>query len=75
MIEIKRYTDMAAPWLRRWRQWLPQEKAREAAIVPKHSISGRALVSVIAIMTLLASLTLGAVMLVVLLLVYSDSDK
>lgn len=56
---------MAAPWLRRWRQWLPQEKAREAAIVPKLSISGRALVSVIAIMTFLASLTLGAVMLVV----------
>ena len=52
-------------WLQQWRQWLPREKAREAAIVPKHSISGRALVSVIAIMTFLASLTLGAVMLVV----------
>jgi cell division transport system permease protein len=65
MIEIKRYTDMAARWMQQWRQWLPREKAREAAIVPKHSISGRALVSVIAIMTFLASLTLGAVMLVV----------
>src|SRR5216684_903285 len=33
-------------------------------IVPKHSISGRALVAVVAIMTFLASLTTGAVMLV-----------
>jgi cell division transport system permease protein len=65
MIEIKRYANMAAQWLRHWRQWLPREKAHEAAIVPRHSISGRALVSVIAIMTFLASLTLGAVMLVV----------
>ncbi len=65
MIEIKRYANMAAQWLRQWRQWLPREKTHEAAIVPKNSISGRALVSVIAIMTFLASLTLGAVMLVV----------
>ena len=64
MIELKRYTGMAAQWLRQWRQWLPREKT-EAAVVPRQSISGRALVSVIAIMTFLASLTLGAVMLVV----------
>jgi cell division transport system permease protein len=36
----------------------------EAPIVPKHSIAGRALVAVVAIMTFLASLTTGAVMLV-----------
>src|SRR5216684_3503615 len=33
-------------------------------IVPRHSIAGRALVAVVAIMTFLASLTTGAVMLV-----------
>ncbi|MEZ5785130.1 MAG: ABC transporter permease [Xanthobacteraceae bacterium] len=42
----------------------PKEKAREAPIVPKNSISGRALVAVIAIMTFLASLTVGAVTMV-----------
>jgi cell division transport system permease protein len=36
----------------------------ESPIVPKHSIAGRALVAVIAIMTFLASLTTGGVMLV-----------
>jgi cell division transport system permease protein len=36
----------------------------ESPIVPKHSIAGRALVAVVAIMTFLASLTIGAVMLV-----------
>ena len=36
----------------------------ETAIVPQATISGRALVAVIAIMTFLASLTTGAVMLV-----------
>src|SRR3954449_1015030 len=36
----------------------------EAAIVPEDSISGRALLAVIAIMTFLATLTLGAVVLV-----------
>jgi cell division transport system permease protein len=36
----------------------------EAAIVPADSISGRALLAVIAIMTFLAALTLGAVVLV-----------
>ena len=36
----------------------------EAPIVPKHSIAGRALVAVVAIMTFLASLTTGAVLLV-----------
>jgi cell division transport system permease protein len=35
----------------------------EPSIVPKHSIAGRALVAVVAIMTFLASLTTGAVML------------
>src|ERR1700752_1289786 len=38
--------------------------AKEAAIVPADSISGRALMAVIAIMTFLASLTLGATVLV-----------
>ena len=38
--------------------------ANEAAIVPADSISGRALLAVIAIMTVLAALTLGAVVLV-----------
>ena len=37
---------------------------REASIVPADSISGRALLAVIAIMTFLAALTLGAVVLV-----------
>ncbi len=37
---------------------------RETAIVPKASIAGRALVAVVAIMTFLASLTTGAVLLV-----------
>src|SRR3954468_3834328 len=37
---------------------------KEAAIVPADSISGRALLAVIAIMTFLATLTLGAVVLV-----------
>lgn len=36
----------------------------ESPIVPKHSIAGRALVAVVAIMTFLAALTIGAVMLV-----------
>src|SRR5437016_9005200 len=36
----------------------------ETPIVPKKSIAGRALVAVVAIMTFLASLTTGAVMLV-----------
>ncbi len=36
----------------------------EAPIVPRNSISGRALISVVAIMTFLASLTVGAVLLV-----------
>lgn len=36
----------------------------ETPIVPKNSIAGRALVAVVAIMTFLASLTIGAVMLV-----------
>ncbi len=40
-------------------------KARETAIVPKDSIAGPALVSVIAILTFLASLTVGAVTMVV----------
>lgn len=54
------------PWLHApdWRRWIPRE-SREAAVVPKNSIAGRALVSVIAIMTFLASLTIGAVAMVV----------
>jgi len=42
---------------------LPRE-GKEASIVPADSISGRALLAVIAIMTFLATLTLGAVVLV-----------
>lgn len=42
---------------------LPRQ-GREASIVPADSISGRALLAVIAIMTFLATLTLGAVVLV-----------
>src|SRR5256885_10840175 len=38
--------------------------AKEAAVVPADSISGRALLAVIAIMTFLAALTLGATVLV-----------
>ena len=56
------------PWRRpewQWPQWLAWDGSRETAIVPKHSISGRALVSVIAIMTFLASLTVGAVTMVI----------
>ena len=36
----------------------------ETPLVPRHSISGRALVAVVAIMTFLASLTMGAVVLI-----------
>ena len=36
----------------------------DTPLVPRNSISGRALVAVVAIMTFLASLTTGAVMLV-----------
>jgi len=36
----------------------------ETPIVPKHSIAGRALIAIVAIMTFLASLTTGAVMLI-----------
>lgn len=43
---------------------LPAEPPRETPVVPRSSISGRALVAVVAIMTFLASLTTGAVMLV-----------
>ena len=42
---------------------LPRQ-GREASIVPADSISGRALLAVVAIMTFLATLTLGAVVLV-----------
>ena len=42
----------------------PAGPPREAPVVPRSSISGRALVAVIAIMTFLAALTTGAVMLV-----------
>jgi cell division transport system permease protein len=43
---------------------LPVEHPRETPVVPRSSISGRALVAVVAIMTFLASLTTGGVMLV-----------
>lgn len=63
MIDIRRGLGTAGQRLARdWSK--PKEKPREAPIVPKNSISGRALVAVIAIMTFLASLTVGAVMMV-----------
>jgi cell division transport system permease protein len=65
MNETNRLAAIAARLPRQWRQWMPRERTRETAIVPQHSIAGRALVSVIAIMTFLASLTLGAVVMVV----------
>jgi cell division transport system permease protein len=40
------------------------QRSTEAPIVPKSTIGGRALVAVVAIMTFLASLTIGAVMMV-----------
>jgi cell division transport system permease protein len=44
---------------------VPAEKLRAPTpIVPKHSIAGRALIAIVAIMTFLASLTTGAVMLI-----------
>ncbi len=43
---------------------LPQEKRRQAPIVPTDTLAGQALVMVIAIMTFLASLTIGGVDLV-----------
>lgn len=42
----------------------PLSRGGEASIVPKSTIAGRALVAVVAIMTFLASLTTGSVMLV-----------
>ena len=65
MNETNRLAAIAARLPRQWRQWVARDRTRETAIVPKHSIAGRALVSVIAIMTFLASLTLGAVVMVV----------
>ena len=51
--------DLMTP--RAMTEYLPRS---ESPIVPKRSIAGRALVAVVAIMTFLASLTTGAVMLV-----------
>lgn len=71
MKDVSTYTNKIQGWLdslrQRWaRDWSrPRDKPREAPIVPKHSISGRALVAVIAIMTFLASLTVGTVMMMI----------
>src|SRR5215470_1694282 len=46
------------------RAMAPYLPRADSAIVPKRSIAGRALVAIVAIMTFLASLTTGAVMLV-----------
>lgn len=43
---------------------MPRARRRTAPIVPPHNVAGRALISVIAIMTFLSCLTLGAVSLV-----------
>ena len=51
-------TDLAAP-----RSVSPPPRF-ETPIVPRNSISGRALIAVVAIMTFLASLTVGAVLLI-----------
>lgn len=59
MTDLHMGEGMAAP--ARMAGLLPRH---ETPIVPKNSIAGRALVAVIAIMTFLASLTAGAVMLV-----------
>lgn len=60
MTDMAREEDTNAPLLR-----LPAVFARsETALVPRNSIAGRALVAVVAIMTFLASLTTGAVILV-----------
>src|SRR6266550_2074707 len=50
--------------LMRPRAMAPYLPRTDSAIVPKRSIAGRALVAIVAIMTFLASLTTGAVMLV-----------
>jgi cell division transport system permease protein len=55
-----RLADLATP-MREPTESLP---SFETALVPRNSISGRALVAVVAIMTFLASLTTGAAMLV-----------
>lgn len=55
-----RLADLATP-MREPTESLPRF---ETALVPRNSISGRALVAVVAIMTFLASLTTGAAMLV-----------
>ena len=75
MSKTDRLTAFATRLARHWPEWrwpewqwpqrLAWDGSRETAIVPKHSISGRALVSVIAIMTFLASLTVGAVTMVI----------
>src|SRR4051794_19730352 len=43
---------------------LPEQVPRDGSIVPADSIAGRALIAVIAIMTFLAALTIGAAILV-----------
>ena len=58
MTDLPAAETAAAPPKRRW--W----SRKDAPIVPMGSIAGRALVAVVAIMTFLASLTIGAVMLV-----------
>lgn len=63
MIELKRAAGIAGRLAREWTA--PKDRPREATIVPKNSIAGRALVAVIAIMAFLASVTVGAVTMVV----------
>lgn len=55
-----KYDDMIAPTPAP----TAEEPRAETPIVPKHSIAGRALIAIVAIMTFLASLTTGAVMLI-----------
>ncbi len=57
------HDQLSVPMPVRWRLPWPTRR-RDTPIVPRNSISGRALVAVVAIMTFLASLTTGAVMIV-----------
>src|SRR5258705_10012276 len=60
MTDAPHHADMAAPTHSAAGDF-PRD---ETPIVPRNSIAGRALVAVVAIMTFLASLTTGAVMLI-----------
>ena len=64
MIEVKVTTMTETPRETPPRMQAPALPRFDSALVPRNSISGRALVAVVAIMTFLASITTGAVILV-----------